>query len=529
MAFNPDEYLANSFNPDAYLGAETTPAKPQQEMTLDRGIKAVGTILPSAALGAAKPLLGINQALWKLVGSNRGDYPVEKLNQYQQQLNQAAGPIASKFTSEPASLIGENVLPVGAANKVMGAVGQIPSFGRMLSQNAAIGGATAMANPEQPGLTPSKFAEQKLVHGLEGMAIPAVMTGVGAGVTSALSPKIAPEVRKLAEEGVALTPGQIAGGWLKRLEEKASGYPLVGGSIQEATENSIKSFDKTAFKRVLDPINGKVPNEAGRAGMESVEQQVKHTYNELLPQLHFKATPEFNTKMAELRGLAQNLPHDLGKTFNTDIDQIIAKRMGKNGYMDGISFKEAESELSKNAKDYLTSASAGERKLGEAFKQALVNFRTALHESNPEKAVELAKTNEAFRNLAILRDAASRTGTQEYFTPSQLAAAVKKADFSSGKNKTATGQALMQDLSDTGVSVLNNKIPDSGTVSRAALASPTAWMLGAGLSLPYTKIGQEIMSKGMLNRPESMRKLADALRGTSPYLAGPAVNKALGE
>jgi hypothetical protein len=528
MAFNPDEYLASSstFNPDAYLGIKPAP---QQEMTIDRGIKAVGTILPSAALGVAKPLLGINQALWKMVGSNRGDYPVQKLNEYQQQLNQAAGPVLSKMTSEPAALVGENIIPTGVATKVMGAAAQIPSFSRMMAQNAAIGGATALANPEQPGLSPDKFAERKLISSMEGMAIPAALTAGGAAITGALSPRIAPEVRKLVEEGVALTPGQIAGGMLRRLEDRAASYPLVGGSIQEATENAVKSFDKAAFKRVLDPIGGKVPKEAGRAGMESVEQQVKATYNDLLPKLNFKATPEFNSQMAELRGMAQNLPYDLGKTFSNDIDQIIAKRMSKTGYMDGQSFKEAESELSKNAKSYLTSANASERKLGEAYKQALVNFRGALYESNPEKAIELAKTNEAFRNLSILRNAGSRAGTQDYFTPSQLAAAVKQADFSAGKNKTATGQALMQDLSDAGVSVLPSKVGNSGTAERMLLSSPKAWLMGAGLSLPYSDIGQAMMTKGLLNRPEAVRKLADALRGTSPYLAAPAVNQFLGE
>ena len=40
--------------------------------------------------------------------------------------------------------------------------------------------------------------------------------------------------------------------------------------------------------------------------------------------------------MSQLRDMAQNLPYDLGKTFNYNIDQIVAKRMSKNGTIDGI-------------------------------------------------------------------------------------------------------------------------------------------------------------------------------------------------
>jgi hypothetical protein len=523
MAFNPDEYLSSSaqaFNPDDYLGQT---AQPQQEMTLDRGIKAIGGILPSAALGVAKPLLGVNQALWKMIGSNKGDWPVEKLNQYQQQLNQAAGPIASKFTTEPAALIGENLLPIGAANKITSVAGAIPSFGKMLAQNVGLGAATAYANPEKTGLTPEEFAKEKTKSMAIGASIPAGLSIGGTALTGAISPIMQKQAQNLINQGVELTPGQKMGGALKRLEDKLTSYPFVGGMIEKSRQGGIESFDKAAFKRVLEPIGGKVPDVAGREGMDIVESQVKHTYNELLPKLHFEATDKFNNQMSELRNLTQGLPNNLGETFTTNIDQIIAKRMSKTGTMDGINFKEAESDLSGLAKDYLSSSTASERNLGKAFKQALVNLRTGLAESNPEKAKELRKVNEAFANLSVVRKAASMANTQDMFTPSQLANAVKASDISAGKNKTATGKALMQDLTDAGVTVLPSKIPDSGTASRMNVG-PLGLAIGAGSYIPYAAL-----QTAMFQRPEFMNKMANALRGTSPFLTGPAVNKALGE
>lgn len=489
----------------------------------------VANIPPSLLINAAKPFYGLNQAAWQTVGkvfpsvANMGDYPVELLNKRQAALNAEAGPIVSKFTTEPAALIGENILPTALTNKITAAKEFIPSFRNMLATNIGTGMATAYANPEKTGLSADEFAKEKLKSLGVGAIAPALLTGGGALTTNAISPQIQSKAQQLLDQGVDLTPGQKMGGMLKRLEDKLTSYPLVGGMIENARKSGIESFDKAAFKRVLEPIGGKVPDVAGREGMEIVENQVKHTYNELLPKLHFEATDKFNNQMAELRNLAQGLPNNLGDTFNTNIDQIIAKRMSKTGTMDGINFKEAESDLSNLAKDYLSSSSASERNLGKAFKQALVNLRTGLAESNPEKAKELSKVNEAFANLSVVRKAASMANTQDMFTPSQLANAVKASDISAGKNKTATGKALMQDLTDAGVSVLPSKVPDSGTASRMNIG-PMGVAIGAGSYLPYSAL-----SAAMFERPEIVNKLANALRGKSGYVTAPIVNKKLGE
>jgi hypothetical protein len=498
------------------------------ELTWENVKQGAMNIAPSALINVAKPFYGLNQAAWQLAGkvvpsvANMGDYPVELLNRRQAALNAEAGP-ASKFTTEPAALIGENIGPTAIANRVMAAKNMIPSFSNMLATNTALGAGTAFANPEKTGLSPEEFGKEKTKSMAIGAAIPAGLTVGGGAVTNAISPMISAKAQNLLNQGVDLTPGQKMGGALKRLEDKLISYPMVGGMIENARKAGIESFDKAAFKRVLEPIGGKVPDVTGREGMEIVENQVKHTYNELLPKLNFKATSEFNTQMADLRNMAQGLPNNLGDTFNTNIDQIIAKRMSKNGTMDGINFKEAESDLSGLAKDYLSSSSASERNLGKAFRQALVNLRTSLAESNPQKAQELSDVNKAFANLSVVRKAASMANTQDMFTPSQLANAVKAADTSAGKNRTAQGKALMQDLTDAGVSVLPSKVPDSGTASRMNVG-PTGIAIGAASYLPYAAL-----QASMFKRPEFMNKMADALRGKSAYVTGPAVNKALGE
>jgi hypothetical protein len=141
--------------------------------------------------------------------------------------------------------------------------------------------------------------------------------------------------------------------------------------------------------------------------------------------------------------------------------------------------------------------------------------------------------------------------TQEMITPSQLAAAVKAADESAGKGNTATGKALMQDLSDAGVQVLPAKISDSGTAGRSALvnmllgaggaaggasayqAYPTITTIGAGLAgaaaTPYLPYARNVVTAAVAKRPESAKKLAEAIRELAPYMAAPAAQKSVGE
>jgi hypothetical protein len=529
MAFDPDKYLASNaqtFNPDAYLGQS---APKSDELTWENIKQGAMNIPASLLINTAKPFYGLNQAAWQLAGkvapsvANMGDYPVELLNRRQAALNKEAGP-ASKFTTEPAALIGENIGPTAIANRVMAAKNMIPSFSNMLATNTALGAGTAFANPEKTGLTPEEFGREKTKSMAIGAAVPAAVTLGGGALANTISPQFTKEAQNLINKGVNLTPGQRMGGMLKSLEDKLTSYPIVGGMIEAGRRKSIEGFDKAAFKQVLEPINGVVPKEAGREGMQVVEQQVKAAYNELLPKLNFSATPDFKANMAQLTNLADGLPNNLGDTFKKNIQQIIGTRLGPQGTMDGTDFKKVESELSKKAKAYGKSIIASEQDLGDAYKQALVNLRTALAESNPSQAKELAKTNAAFARLSIVRDAASKANTQDMFSPAQLAAAVRKADESAGKNRSATGTALMQDLSDAAVSTLPSKVPDSGTVGRGNIASPFGWATGALASIPYS-----LADVGLTNRPEIVRKLIDSLRGKSAYATGPAVNKALGE
>lgn len=215
---------------------------PEQGVSFENIKEGVTGILPSAMLGVAKPFYGLNQAAWQLAGkvfpsvANMGDYPVEMLNKRQAQLNKEAGPIVSKFTTEPAALVGENMPVMAGMNKVTSAIGQIPSFAKTVGANALAGALTGYATPEKTGLTPEQFATEK------------AKTVAGSAALN-----IAPEI--------AGQTGNLLGSLLR----KSTG--LSTGAGEEAF--------KQAFKAGKQGDEAFVANMRGQAPMENVLNDAK--------------------------------------------------------------------------------------------------------------------------------------------------------------------------------------------------------------------------------------------------------------
>jgi hypothetical protein len=207
--------------------------------------------------------------------------------------------------------------------------------------------------------------------------------------------------------------------------------------------------------------------------------------------------------------------------------------------MDGIAFKEAESELGKLASQFKSSSVMSERDLGNAFAQAQAELRNSLNANNPQAQAQLGNINKAWANFTRLQTAGSKANTAEMFTPAQLAQAVRQMDTSVRKGAVSRGNALMQDLSDAGVNVLPSKVPDSGTAGRIALGAllggggsyaaeqgliSPEYLAGAGaLTLPYLPGGRQALTTMMTKRPESAKLLANQLRQNQNALLLPTI------
>jgi hypothetical protein len=509
---------------------ESAPVKQQRE------IPAYQSAIVGAGKGIGDPLLAAGQYM--------GGKPAELSNLVLEKMKpfQEANPM-----SFGAGQIGGGVLTGGA---LMKGASMIPSFARAnpYLQAAGVGAVAGGLTPSEQGKSGMEAISQvpeKLMYGAGGGV---VGTGIGRGIANVVGPNLDAAVRKLIGEGVNVTPGQMMGGMAQRIEDKLTSVPLLGDIIQSSRSKGIEEFNKAAYKRALDPIGGKVPESTGRAGLESVKNQLTEAYDGLLPKLTYKPDNQFLTNLTNIKNNIEGIDPDNAKKVADTVFDVVSKRLDKNGEIKGEAFKVVEEKLGGLAKTYRASQDADQSMMGDAYATALGELRQNLARNNPQYAEQLGKINTGWANYARLRGAGSMANTQEMFTPSQLAAAVKSADKSAGKGATASGKALMQDLSDAGVQVLPGKIPDSGTAGRSAInsalgallgsggvytaqTSPTATgvaaLLAGGMAAPYLPGVRNAVTMIGGKRPESVQKLADAIREYSPYLSASGAQKAV--
>jgi hypothetical protein len=258
----------------------------------------------------------------------------------------------------------------------------------------------------------------------------------------------------------------------------------------------------------------------------------------------FKATdPAFQSDITNLTGLAQNLPAQQQQTFTNILKTQVFGKLGPQGNMDGQTLKGVQEELGKAARGYSTDQSYDTRQLGAAVGEIRNAIDSSLSRYNaPQDVQALANANAAYAKYVRLRGAAGSQGAMNndgIFTAGQLQNAVRSADKSVGKGSTATGNALMQDLSRAGQSVLGSKYPDSGTPGRAALMGLIGALGGGGAAaagfgaptlaagtaatlaaLPYTGLGQRAAQAALMARPSFAQPVGQFIqKGASPFAA----------
>lgn len=510
-------------------------SQPQQKV--QREIPAYQSAIVGSGKGITEPLLAAGQ----YIGGKPAEFSNAVLNKMKP--FQEANPVAFGTGQLGGSML-------TGAGELKLASQMIPSFAKAgpYLQSGVLGAATGFLTPNENGKTGIDAladAPQKTITGAGGGIIG---TGLGRTVANVVAPKLTEAAQKLIGEGVNLTPGQMMGGWLRTLEDKATSVPLLGDLIQSSRIKGFEEFNKAAYRRALEPINGTVPNETGREGIKQVKQQITNAYDTLLPKVTFK--PD-NTLLNNLSNIQKEVtgitPEDAAKV-SAVVNDVIKSRLDKNGEIKGEAFKVVEEKLGGLAKTFSASTDADQKLMGNAYNIALGELRDNLARNNPQYAKELNNVNTAFANYARLRSAGSMANTQDIFTPSQLASAIKSADKSAGKGSTATGNALMQDLSDAAVSTLPAVIPDTGTAGRNAVNTLVAALAGGGgkaayeaapmvtggtalaagaLALPYLPGVRKVVTAMAAKRPESVQKLADLIRESSPYLSGYGAQKSV--
>lgn len=473
--------------------------------------KGVSALNEAPVIGPAMKAIGMvpatPQQVTQDIAKREADYQAER---------KAAGGEGIDWARLGGNVLG--TLPIAMATPAAATLGGAAATGA--ASGAAYGAMQPVTEPTD------SFWTDKAKQAALGAATGGVGGAALHGLSRVIQPSVRPEVKALMDRGVTPTPGQIAGGTLQRTEEKLSSVPVLGDAIRGGQRRAMEDLNRAAYNEALAPIGASYKGPAGREGIAYVERELGKAYDDLLPKLRFQIDGQFQAELGNLRSMAADLPEQQAARFETLLRNKLFKRLEPSGTMDGQTLKGVESELSRIAKGLKGDASFDNRQLGDALGEVLTTVRSNLARMNPEHAEQLGNINRGWAMYTRLRDAGSRLGAEEgVFTPAQLQSAVKSGDKSVGKGKFARGDAMMQDLSEAGKSVLGSKYPDSGTAGRLLLGGlgggymvdPSIAAGALAMAAPYTSIGQRAMGALMTKRPTAVTApLSAALRKASP-------------
>jgi hypothetical protein len=151
------------------------------------------------------------------------------------------------------------------------------------------------------------------------------------------------------------------------------------------------------------------------------------------------------------------------------------------GKATGATVKQVDARLNK----IIDSSDVPEIK--NALREVQHRIRQEAASQSPEYAALVSKADAAYSGLAAIEKAAGSAGVDGVFTPAQLKRAAK--DKASRREKARGGRGPMAEPSGDAVSVLGNKIPDSGTAARMGGYAVGAGGLAAGAYNPAIPAG----------------------------------------
>lgn len=380
------------------------------------------------------------------------------------------------------------------------------------------------------------YAKQKVIQTAGGAVLGKVGDKVVNGVASVVKPTLQAAQQRMVDAGVRLTPGQMLGGALKRMEDASTSIPFVGDMIKNGQRRSFIDMNNATINKSLAPIGVSLPpGKTGRDAISWAHGKISDAYDNVLGKIGATVPDDqFHAEIDKLRGMVGNLPAADADQFNRILDNELMSRFS-GGAITSDGMKASESNLGNIARKYLSSEDYDKNTLGNAVNEAQNSLRNLVARANPQHAEELQNVNTSFANFIRPQVAAARQSSKGgIFSPEQLSSAVRQLDPSKRKNAFANGDALMQDFSDDALNVLGNTVPDSGTPLRSAAGAgfaaaaghsmfpgvaaelvPPVAAGGALLAAPYTSLGMTLLSKS-LQRPAGAQALANALRKTAP-------------
>lgn len=407
-----------------------------------------------------------------------------------------------------------------------------------LLRTAGIGAASAATQPIQDT---ENFTSNKAMQAGTGALTGGVLYGGGKALGKILNPAVDTAKQALERSGVNLTLGQKMGGLASDIEQKIQSYPVVGSMIAKRRSEALEQWNKSVVDDIVKPLGGKI-TQSGHEGIKQAQNILDDAYTSaksaMKPfQIDNQAAQEINA----IKQIVSTLPKTEQDYFNNILNRVQTGVKGNT--IDPDSYKKITSELGKKAISFKSAQSPYQKDLGDAFFELEKAVTGAAKRQNPQQAYLMDIADEAYAKLVRIEGAAKSAASNRVntgvFTPNQLMSAVRTADQSVRDRSTAGGGALMQDVAQTGMRIIGDTVPDSGTAGRMAalLMGGGAYSAGEYTDNPYLKAagmaalggtalytpqGQKLAKTILTERPELSRTLGKVLSNYTPYLTTPS-------
>lgn len=372
---------------------------------------------------------------------------------------------------------------------------------------------------------------------------------VGAGLTNTIGRATggvsSPSVNALAPN-TPLTIGQAVGQsgpvgkFVKGVEDRLSGLPIVGDAIGARRQAGVEAFNTNAFDRALKPIGASVNGAMGEDAVQVAQQAVSDAYTRALAGKAVGPDQPFANQMSRAVTDVMKLPR-IGPEMADNVKVILEPYM-QGGQLTGDAMQQISRELQGLKASYRNDALAS--RIGRTIDEVEDSVFGLFRRQAPEVLPAYNKAKAAARRLYIIEDAVLKAKNQGgVFTPAQLGNADKSGmSRYGGKRGAAAGKSPFHDFQRAAQDVLPNRVPDSGTAGRVvtALALPIAGgsagagigaatgdtsagaqgglTLGALLTAAYSRAGQRALVGAATRRSAGARRAGRAISNAAPRI-----------
>lgn len=377
-----------------------------------------------------------------------------------------------------------------------GGVTGAPGLALRAWAGAVTGGASAaMVNPEDAG-----------TGAVVGGAIPASAKVVGEagkqlGKLIRPSGDIAPIAQKAQQYGIPIGFGDVAENRMVQATRSIlRDAPLTGGMSAGAQEAK-----QEAFNRAVGQTFGADAPKLTTQVIDTAKQKMGAEFDRIWNNNSLKVTPDFASKLSELKKISAKLPRNEGQSLSAEIDDLATKVV-----TDANGEQIIPGDVANKFQQYLrrrAEGSAGLRnELGD-MRQAIISAFNQSVSPADAAALTMNRTQyKAFKTVEpILKSAELGVAGR---LPGDVPAALLPSAVS--KSYSNVDGAPLADLAQVGSRFLVDRVPQTGGSARAALQNTAigAALLGGGMTNPLltaAAVPGAIGIQSMLNSPALLR------------------------